>query len=121
MGAREVLSQEEIDALLHGVDSGKVDTGAAALELWDACGDRIEVLVSDIVMPKMNGWELARRLTRERPDLGVLLTSGYAAEAGPDLGALERGEVCFLPKPFSLEDLLRLVGELAPRRQSPTE
>jgi CheY-like chemotaxis protein len=70
----------------------------------------IDLLVSDVVMPALGGHELAERLRRERPDLKVILTSGYS---DADL----RGEVrsvsdAFLVKPFTPKDLLKAVSDV---------
>jgi two-component system cell cycle sensor histidine kinase/response regulator CckA len=54
--------------------------------------------VTDVVMPGGNGPELARKLTAARPDLKVLLMSGFAAEGVPDSAPM-------LQKPFSMTDL----------------
>ena len=73
-------------------------------------GDDFDLLLTDVVMPGMSGRELAERLTRSHPRLGVLYTSGY-----PSLGLVRHatGEspVVFLPKPFSADALSRKVEE----------
>src|SRR5258708_5953677 len=51
--------------------------GQQALEIAERCGGEIHLLFSDIMMPRMNGLELAERLRRCRPGIKVLLTSGY--------------------------------------------
>ena len=76
--------------------------GVAALELAEAFEGRIDVLLSDVVMPRLGGYELAERLTRLRPELRTLLISGYPGEQGHSGGA--RPPV--LAKPFSEEALL---------------
>jgi len=58
-----------------------------------------------VVMPGMNGAELARRLRRLRPATRVVFMSGYSAEAVATHGVLSPGAV-FLQKPFSVEELL---------------
>ncbi|MCP4202727.1 MAG: PAS domain S-box protein [bacterium] len=67
------------------------------------CASRQEfdLLVTDIVLPDITGVELAHELRAERPDLAVLLVSGYAEEAVRERGA----DLRFLQKPFRLEDL----------------
>jgi nitrogen-specific signal transduction histidine kinase/ActR/RegA family two-component response regulator len=80
-----------------------------ALRLARAAGERVNLLLSDIVMPGMNGRELARTLTRERPDLPVLLMSGYGPMHEGD-GADE--ETPFLAKPFTAEELYASVRSL---------
>jgi len=85
--------------------------GEAALAVSRAHPRVIDLLVTDVVMPRMNGGELARRLTLERPGIRVLFVSGYAHDA-LDLGAgLDPGTE-FLQKPFTPAVLLDRVREL---------
>jgi two-component system, cell cycle sensor histidine kinase and response regulator CckA len=83
---------------------------AEALELAGAHAERIDLLLTDIVLPRMKGGELATRLRRARPGLPVLLMSGYSEEAfeGERLVA---PELPFLQKPFSAEGLSRAVRD----------
>jgi len=68
------------------------------------------VLVTDVVMPLMNGPELARRITAMRPEIKVLYMSGYADDAlTPGWGRDEK--VTFLQKPFELGKLAIKVRE----------
>lgn len=83
-------------------------TGIEALALWHEHGDRIDLLLTDMMMPEgMHGDRLAAKLTAVRPDLPVVFLSGYSPEFGRGL-VLEEG-VNFLYKPFSIGDLLRTV------------
>jgi nitrogen-specific signal transduction histidine kinase/ActR/RegA family two-component response regulator len=61
---------------------------------------RIDLLIADVVMPKLSGKELARNLTERRPDLKVLYMSGYTDSAIVNSGILQK-EVAFLQKPFT--------------------
>jgi PAS domain S-box-containing protein len=77
--------------------------GAAALRTLEA-GARVDIVVSDLLMPGMSGAELARELDRAAPGLPILFMSGYAHDE--DARAIgSRPNSCFLPKPFSLADL----------------
>jgi CheY-like chemotaxis protein len=67
--------------------------------------EKIDVLLSDVVMPRMGGAELARRLRSERPDLKVLFVSGYPREHGRE-DATSISHECFLQKPFTEGDLI---------------
>jgi DNA-binding NtrC family response regulator len=69
---------------------------------------RIDLLVTDIVMPKLGGHELAVRLHELRPDTKVLYTSGYAENAIAHSGVLREG-VNFIQKPYSLNTLAQRV------------
>lgn len=71
-----------------------------ALAKWPELQDRVRILITDVVMPKRSGRELALLLRRERPDLGVVFVTGY----DPEGTALERSVV--LGKPYTLAQLL---------------
>ncbi len=83
----------------------------AALDL--ARDDRrpIDLLLTDVIMPGMDGAELQRRLLRLRPGIRTLFMSGYAANIIGEHGILEDG-LNFIQKPFSVADLTRKVREL---------
>jgi len=71
----------------------------------------IDLLLTDVVMPQMGGIELARRLGESRPDIKILLTSGYTDESiAPTVS--EQGKLPFLQKPFLPADLLCRVREV---------
>jgi len=80
----------------------------------------VELLLTDVVMPGMNGVELAERLCRERGEASILFTSGYDREL---LARRAAPGANFLPKPFTPQALLAKVGEILGTRgsQSDTE
>jgi PAS domain S-box-containing protein len=84
------------------------DGGVQALELAGRHDGRIDLLVSDVVMPGMLGKDLAERLVAVRPDTRVLYMSGYAQPVLASQGTLDPG-VMLLEKPFTGTDLLRAV------------
>jgi PAS domain S-box-containing protein len=91
-----------------------------ALRLGDAHGGPIDLVLTDVVMPGMNGPELAGRLLGARPALKVVFMSGYTDDAVARNGVLEPGAM-FLQKPFSIDVLLRTVREVldaAPKESS---
>lgn len=65
----------------------------------------IHLLLTDVIMPEMNGKELAKRLQKIHPGLRCLYMSGYTADVIADHGVLEEG-ILFIRKPFSQNDLL---------------
>jgi two-component system cell cycle sensor histidine kinase/response regulator CckA len=83
--------------------------GQEALNLAEQHADTIACLLTDVVMPRMLGSELAQRLTRRLPGLAVLYMSGYADPALDQPGALDPC-VTMLFKPFNRADLLTAVG-----------
>ena len=88
--------------------------GAEAMQILRS-DQTVDLLFSDVIMPKINGVELARSATRLRPDLKVLLTSGYA-DAVVDLDA--QGErIVVLMKPYRRADLESRIAEIfSPKR-----
>jgi two-component system, cell cycle sensor histidine kinase and response regulator CckA len=86
-----------------------------ALELAATTKEPIDLLVTDVVMPGMNGRQLSNMLREERPDLPVLYISGYTDEAMISRGLLPPG-TAFLQKPFSVDQLQRALREILDSR-----
>ncbi len=78
----------------------------------------IDLLVTDVVMPGMNGRQVAESLQRIYPDLRVLFTSGYADNVVRRDGVLEQG-AHFLEKPYSPQTLAKTVRDVLTLRQRP--
>lgn len=87
-----------------------VDDGARAIALSKSYQGAIDLLITDVVMPNMNGAELAKTFHALRPQSRILYTSGY-----PDMAILDQGTVpkyfVFLEKPFSAAMLAAKVRE----------
>jgi two-component system, cell cycle sensor histidine kinase and response regulator CckA len=89
----------------------EADSGRAALELVRKHRGRLDLVVTDVGMSEMNGFELARRLREERPGLRVLFMTGYGDGHHREYSAeAEGGRV--LQKPFSPDDLVRTATEV---------
>lgn len=88
-------------------------TPAAALRLAESPDTQIDLLLSDLQMPGMDGRELARRLRRRRPGLPVLLVSGFDPPAAPADDPDD--SFGFLQKPFSPAGLLRAIQAVLPQ------
>ena len=79
-------------------------TGTEALDLFRSHHGEVDLVVSDVVMPEMDGPTLCEELRRERPDLKVIFISGYAEDAFRQHLA-ENEDFMFLQKPFDLKQL----------------
>ncbi len=92
--------------------------GAQALEMVRDQGVPVEAVVSDIVMPRMNGVELMDALSASHPDVPVILMSGYASAALAEMGIAS--PCSLLPKPFPAERLLAEVHRCIGQRNGGT-
>jgi len=86
-------------------------SGPEALHLAGHHSGPIHLLITDVVMPGMNGAELAEEMARLRPDTPVLFMSGYTSDA-PVLRRLSESGAALIEKPFPLEAFVRRVREL---------
>ncbi|MBF0528671.1 MAG: GAF domain-containing protein [Deltaproteobacteria bacterium] len=87
------------------------DKPGEAVHLAQKYSSDIQLLITDVVMPEMNGRELAQRLQEINPNMKCLYTSGYTANAIAHRGVLYEG-VNFLQKPFSIQALATKVHEV---------
>ncbi|HEV7365006.1 MAG TPA: response regulator [Gemmatimonadales bacterium] len=88
----------------EGYQVMEASDGAEALELVRVEGASVEVVVSDIVMPRLNGVELMQALSVSHPHLPIILMSGYATAALSELGIAAPCSI--LTKPFPADRLL---------------
>jgi CheY-like chemotaxis protein len=86
----------------------KAGHGIEALQIVQELDGPLHLLLTDVVMPKMNGKDLAERLQAQRPDVRVIFMSGYSENVIAEQGILDEG-VVFVPKPFSLEVLTQKI------------
>jgi len=104
-GSRALISR--------GYEVHEAVSGVEALEIMEDYGEEIDLVVSDVVMPEMDGPTLLRELRKTHPDLKFIFVSGYAEEAfAKNLPEEEREKFGFLPKPFSLKQLATTVKEM---------
>jgi two-component system, cell cycle sensor histidine kinase and response regulator CckA len=80
--------------------------GIEALEITDRLEGEIDLLLTDVVMPRMNGRELADEMRLRHPETKILFTSGYPADTMIRRGIAD-GAVAFIQKPYLAEELLR--------------
>jgi CheY-like chemotaxis protein len=93
---------------LSGLCVLAAESGSKAMTIWREHKNSIDLLLTDMVMPGINGLELAVQLQAERPDLCMLFTSGYDAGIAGDDGVLHEG-MHFLQKPYRPEQLVAAV------------
>ena len=85
--------------------------GEQALALSGSHRGRIDVLLTDVVLPGMNGRELADRIKSARTEIAVLFTSGYTDDVIAHRGVLDRN-VAYIPKPYTADELAEKVLEV---------
>jgi signal transduction histidine kinase/CheY-like chemotaxis protein len=84
--------------------------GSEAITMAAGHSGRIDILLTDVVMPGMNGREVADCMVQARPDIKVIYTSGYTQDLIANRGVLYR-DVMYLPKPYTLEQVAAKVRE----------
>jgi CheY-like chemotaxis protein len=89
----------------------EAESAEAALILTKTFEDPIDLLLTDVVLPGIDGRELAAHIRRERPNTRVLFMSGYARGLGSSDGRLDAG-VHLLEKPFTAQALLTKMRQL---------
>jgi two-component system, cell cycle sensor histidine kinase and response regulator CckA len=84
--------------------------GVEALEELEKQGGQVDVVVSDVVMPEMDGPTLMKELKKRKPDIKIIFVSGYAEDAF-DKSLPDQKQFNFLAKPFTLKQLVKVVKE----------
>jgi two-component system, cell cycle sensor histidine kinase and response regulator CckA len=119
-GSATVLLVEDEDAVRmggmraltsRGYTVHEASSGVEALEIFNELDGKVDIVVSDVVMPEMDGPTLLGELRKIQPDIKFVFVSGYAEEAfSKNLPADAR--FGFLPKPFSLKQLATIVKDM---------
>jgi PAS domain S-box-containing protein len=87
------------------------DAPGKAIRLAEEHAGDIQLLITDVIMPEMNGKELAERLTSIKPGVKCLFMSGYSADAIARHGVLDKG-IHFIQKPFSMKEMAQKVRDI---------
>ncbi|MGD8624402.1 MAG: ATP-binding protein [Anaerolineae bacterium] len=95
----------------HGYQVLAGEDGVTALEISQTYDGPIHLLLTDVIMPRLNGRELAREVKGSRPSVRILFMSGYTGEVVSHDGRLSPG-IGFLPKPFSMDSLVAKVQDV---------
>ena len=110
-GVREVAERilQEIGFQTIGAEDGR-----RALEIMEEIGDSVTAVLLDLSMPRMGGAETFRRLRAIRPELPILMMSGYTEQVvAPQFSGSGPGVTGFLQKPFLAEDLIAVLRRFA--------
>jgi CheY-like chemotaxis protein len=86
-------------------------SGKEAIEIYKKNHDRIDIVILDMIMPKMGGGETYDKLKEINPDIKVLLASGYSLN-GQATEILERGCNGFIQKPFNIGELSKKLRKI---------
>ena len=111
-----VEDEDEVRGIIVAILSGlgykilEASDGIKAANLSKKYDKDIQLLLTDVVMPNMNGNELSKKIKKSRPGIEVIFMSGYTEDAIVDHGVLKDG-VNFLHKPLSPQVLARVVRE----------
>lgn len=104
---RELLT----DALNDDFNILSAQNGEEALSLYKQHQEKIALVITDLIMPKMRGDVLAERLREIRPMIPIIFISGYEREIETD-ALLAKGRAAFLPKPFDIVSLTSTLREV---------
>ena len=108
-GVRQVLGQSLQDAgfRVSSVESGEKAVAAAREETFD-------LVILDMVLPRVDGMEVLRDITAAKPDLPVVMITGYAS-VETAIKAMKMGAVDYIVKPFRMEEVELVVGKALER------
>ena len=123
LGQESILVVEDDDGVRNFVGTALKDlgytvheaiNGKKALKILNQNGMKIDLIITDLIMPEMNGKELAMEVNKILPEIRVLFTSGYTEDSIVSSGSLDKG-IDFLQKPYSIQTLAKKVREVLDR------
>ncbi len=107
----ELIRELLADALSGEFNILSASDGEEALSLYEQHQNEVVLVITDLIMPKMRGDELAEKLRELRQTLPIIFISGYEREIETD-GLLAKGRAAFLPKPFDITSLSSTLREV---------
>ncbi len=116
-GTETILFVEDEESILiptsvllqrHGYTVMESISAEAALKMVESAEEDVDLLLTDVILPGMNGRELALEMISRRPDLPVIYTSGYTDDVIEQRG-VSNAEIVFLRKPYTIDELLQLI------------
>jgi two-component system, cell cycle sensor histidine kinase and response regulator CckA len=111
-GMETILVVEDADEIrkmvcgmlsLQGYNSLAASNGLDALDMIERGAEPVHLMLTDVIMPKMMGSELARLVARRRPEIRIMLMSGFSDD--PLVHSFRRVPAIFIPKPFTASAL----------------
>jgi len=110
---REIL-RESLE--VEGFEVYVTESGEEALRVYDDCGGRIDVVFTDIGMPDMDGWELAREIRKRSETIPLAIVSGWGDSIGHDARQAVKAE-WVVSKPFDIDAIAAIAREVAGRKK----
>ena len=89
-----------------------------ALERFRQNPERFDIIITDLTMPEMTGIELAEKLHKTRPQLPVLLMTGYGKDMEQTTPLIQYGICKFLKKPVKLAELASIINEILSKKNA---
>ncbi len=107
----EPFVRETLADMLVDLDHKVVTADSGRDALAKVCSDDFDLVFTDLAMPEMDGWETAREIHKHRPDLPIVLVTGYGATAQPPAGELDL-VAGIISKPFDFDQVTGTIGKV---------
>ncbi len=95
-----------------GYEIIQATSGVEGLKSFKEHSDSIDLIISDVIMPELGGFELIEEVQKTNPEIRVIFISGYAEEQFSDKFDASTGNITFLPKPYTLQELVDKVRSM---------
>lgn len=107
----EPFVRETLADMLSDLDHKVVTADCGRDALAKVCSDDFDLVFTDLAMPEMDGWETAREIRKHRPELPIVLVTGYGATVQPPSGELDL-VACIISKPFDFDQVTGTIGKV---------